>query len=218
VATTAPPSERVRVRRGPERAAYDRGTVEAILDAGFLCHLGIAVDGQPYVIPTLYGRDGDVVYLHGSAASRTVRAAGGGAPVCLTVTHVDGLVLARSAFHHSVNYRSVVVLGTATVVDDSEEKRHALEVLTDHVVPGRWVHVRGPSPKEDRATTVLRLTLDECSAKVRAAGVSDDPDDLALDVWAGVLPLRTVVGAPEPDPDLADGTPVPDHVSAWRPR
>ena len=216
--TTTPASERVRVRRVPERGAYDRATVDAILDAGFLCHLGFAVDGQPYVIPTLYGRDGDVVYVHGSSASRMLRQLAEGVPACLTVTHVDALVLARSAFHHSINYRSVVVLGTATLVDDPAEKLRALEVVTDQVVPGRWAEVRGPNAREDRATTVLRLPLDECSAKVRDAGVKDDAEDLDLDVWAGIVPLTTMPGAPVADPDLAPGTPVPSHVRDWLPR
>ncbi|MBW3657477.1 MAG: pyridoxamine 5'-phosphate oxidase family protein [Actinobacteria bacterium] len=212
--TTAPASDRVRVRRLPDRGAYDRAGVHAVLDAGFLCHLGFAVDGQPYVIPTLYGRDGDVVYVHGSAASRMLRQLAGGVAACLTVTHVDGLVLARSAFHHSINYRSAVVLGSATLVDDPDEKLRALEVVTDQVVPGRWAEVRGPSAKEDRATAVLRLPLDECSVKIRDAGVGDDVEDLELDVWAGVVPLATVPGAPVPDPGLRAGIPVPASVAA----
>lgn len=214
MATTAPASDRVRVRRVPARGAYDAATVHAILDAGYVCHLGFVVDGQPYVVPTLYGRDGDVVYVHGSAASRMLRQLAGGLPACLTVTHVDGLVLARSAFHHSLNYRSVVVLGTATLVDDPDEELRALEVVSEQVVPGRWAHVRAPNPTELRATSVLRLPLDECSAKIRDAGVGDEPEDLALDVWAGVVPLTVVAGSPVPDPHLRAGTPVPSSVSS----
>lgn len=217
MATTPPASDRVRVRRVPDRGAYDRATVDAILDAGAVCHLGFAVDGQPYVIPTLYGRDGDAVYVHGSAASRMLRHLAGGVAACLTVTHVDALILARSAFHHSMNYRSVVVLGTATLVDEPAEKLHALEVVSEQVVPGRWSAVRAPNDRELRATTVLRLPLDECSAKIRDAGVGDDEEDLGLDVWAGVVPLTVTAGAPVPDPDLRPGTPVPDHVSSLRP-
>lgn len=209
-----PASDRVRVRRAPDRGAYDRATVNAILDAGFLCHLGFVVDGQPYVIPTLYGRDDDVVYVHGSAASRMLRQLASGVPACLTVTHVDGVVLARSAFHHSINYRSAVVLGTAAFVEAPDEKLRALEVVTEQVVPGRWAEVRGPNAREDRATAVLRLPLDECSAKIRDAGVRDEVEDLELDVWAGIVPLRTVPCDPVADPDLRDGTPLAASVAA----
>jgi uncharacterized protein len=191
-----------RVRRAPERGSEDRDRVDAILDAGFVCHLGYLVGDRPVVVPTLYGRDGDHLVLHGSAASRAMRAGAAGLPVCLTVTLVDGLVLARSAFHHSANYRSVVVHGEARPVEDPDDKVAALRVLTEHVTPGRWAEVRWPTPAELRATTVLTLPLDAAVAKVRDGGVQDDPADLGLPVWAGVVPIDTVLGAPEPDAGL----------------
>ncbi len=205
-------STRTRVRRHPERGAYDRATVDAILDEALYCHLGFVVDGQPYVIPTLHARVGDTVYLHGSAASRLIRTLAGGVPACLTVTLVDGLVLARSAYNHSVNYRSAVVLGSARTVDDPDEKLRALEAFTEQLVPGRWADVRPPNEKELKATSVLALALDECSAKVRTGPPGDDEEDLALAVWAGVLPLRLQAVAPVPDSRLAAGTPVPAYA------
>lgn len=208
-----------RVRRHPERGSVDRTVVDAILDAGLIAHLGYVHDGRPVVIPTLYGRDGDHLVLHGSAASRAMRSGAAGLPVCATVTLVDGLVLARSAFHHSANYRSVVVHGEAVAVDDPDDKVAALRVLTEHVAPGRWAEVRWPTPKELRATTVLRLPLTAAVAKVRDAGVADDEGDLTLPVWAGVVPLGTAVGSPEPDaaldPTLLDLLP---QVATDRPR
>lgn len=197
--------------RHPERAAYDREVVHAILDEAYVCHLGFVRDGAPVVLPTLYGRSGDTLYLHGSTGSRPLRRAAtdAGLPVCVTVTHVDGLVLARSAFHHSVNYRSVVVHGVAHDVTDPEEKRHALDVLVDHVVPARSCHSRPASRKELAATAVLRVGLDEVSAKVRSGGVNDEPEDLSLPHWAGVLPLLKGYGTPVPDPRLAPGTELP---------
>lgn len=203
------------MRRVPARGHYDRAAIDAVLDAGFVCHLGFAVDAQPFVVPTIYGRDGDRLYVHGSAAARSLRHVGAGAPACVTVTHVDGLVLARSAFHHSVNYRSVMVLGSATPVSDPDEQRHALRVITEHAVPGRWPHVRQPSARELRATAVLALPIDESSAKIRDGGVNDDAADLDLPVWAGVLPLALVPGRPVPDDNLPAGTAVPHHVAAW---
>lgn len=205
---TGPASERSTVRRVPGRGRYEREAIHAVLDAGRVCHLGFTVDDQPFVIPIVYGRDGDTLYLHGSVASRALRAAGSGLPVCATVTLVDGLVLARSAFHHSLNYRSVVVLGTATVVPD-DRKADALRVITDHVVAGRWDECRPATAKELRATTVLALPLDEASAKIRAEGANDDEDDHGLPIWAGVVPLREVQGEPEPSPDVPPGTPLP---------
>lgn len=207
---------RLRLGRAADRGHHDRATIDAILDAGFVCHLGFVHDGHPTVVPTLYGRDGDTVYVHGSVASRAMRA--DALDVCLTVTHVDGLVLARSAFHHSLNYRSVMVLGTARRVVDREEVLRALEVVTEQAVPGRWAHTRGPSRREEAATAVLALPLDLASAKVRAAGVNDEPEDLDGPWWAGLVPLRTVAGAPEPVPDLPEGITVPDHVRDWTPR
>lgn len=213
---TPPVPARVRLGRAPERGHHDRETIDAVLDAGFVCHLGFVHDGHPTVVPTIYGRDGDTVYVHGSVAARAMQ--GDTLEVCLTVTHVDALVLARSAFHHSLNYRSVMVLGTARRVADRDEVLHALETVTDHLVPGRWAHVRGPSPKEEAATAVLALPLDLASAKVRAHGVRDDEEDLDGPWWAGLVPLATLAGNPIPDPDLPRAIPVPDHVSGWTPR
>jgi nitroimidazol reductase NimA-like FMN-containing flavoprotein (pyridoxamine 5'-phosphate oxidase superfamily) len=209
------PTERTQVKRLPKRGKYDRETVYAILDAGFVCHVGFSVDGQPYVIPTNYGRAGDTLYLHGSAASRMLRTLSGGVPVCVTVTHVDGLVLARSAFHHSVNYRSVVILGTARLVEDPAEKMAALRIFTEHVLKGRWDDVRQPTEQELKATMVLALPLEEVSAKVRTGGPVDDEADYALPVWAGVLPLETVAQPPQPDARLKSDTPLPAYLKNY---
>jgi nitroimidazol reductase NimA-like FMN-containing flavoprotein (pyridoxamine 5'-phosphate oxidase superfamily) len=209
------PSERARVRRAPARADYDRATIDAILDEALVAHLGFAMDGQPYVIPTLHARVGDEVYVHGSAASRMVTMLGAGLPACLTVTLVDGLVLARSAFNHSMNYRSVVVLGQARFVEGPEERARALEAFTERLIPGRWAECRPPTRQELKGTRVLALTLDEASAKVRTGGPVDDADDYASDAWAGVVPLRVTPGAIEPDARLRDGIPVPPSVEAW---
>ncbi|MFP4512539.1 MAG: pyridoxamine 5'-phosphate oxidase family protein [Acidimicrobiales bacterium] len=208
-----PPSELSRVRRNPSRAAYDIESVNAVLDAGALGHVGIVADGRPVVIPMLYGRDGDALYLHGSVASRLLRHLGGGAPVCVEVTHVDALVLARSAFHHSMNYRSAVVFGTSVKVD-GDEAEHGLRVITEHLVPGRWDEVRPPNEVEMRQTAVLRLDIAEASAKARTHGVVDDDEDLELPVWAGLVPVLAGFGAPVPDPDLAPDVGVPASVSA----
>jgi nitroimidazol reductase NimA-like FMN-containing flavoprotein (pyridoxamine 5'-phosphate oxidase superfamily) len=211
------PSPRTRVRRLPARADYDRATIDAILDEALICHLGIAVDGQPYVIPTLQARDGDTVYLHGSAASRTLRALAAGTPACLTATLVDGLVLARSAFHHSMNYRSVVVLGEARLVTGTDELLRALRLFTEKLAPGRWGEVRKPSRQELTGTKVLAMTLDEASAKVRSGPPSDDEEDYALDVWAGVIPMSLQSGEPVADPRLASGIAPSRVVTAWNP-
>lgn len=212
---TSAPSERARVRRVPARADYDRATIDAILDEALVAHLGFAVDGQPYVIPTLHARRADEVYVHGSAASRMVTTLGAGVPVCLTVTLIDGLVLARSAFHHSMNYRSVVVLGRARMVEGPEEREAALEVFTERLVPGRWGEVRPPSRQELKGTRVLALSLDEASAKVRTGGPVDDKEDYASDAWAGTVPLRLQPGAIEPDPLLRGDVPLSPSVAAW---
>jgi uncharacterized protein len=209
------PTERTQVKRLPKRGKYDRETVHAILDAGFVCHVGFSVDGQPYVIPTNYGRSGEIVYLHGSAASRMLRTLSEGVPVSVTVTHVDGVVLARSAFHHSVNYRSVVILGTARLVEDPAEKMVALRVFTEHVMKGRWDDVRQPTEQELKATTVLALPLEEVSAKVRAGGPIDDEADYTLPVWAGVLPLETSVKEPVPDPQRKSDQPIPPYLKNY---
>ncbi|MBL1100712.1 pyridoxamine 5'-phosphate oxidase family protein [Streptomyces coffeae] len=207
--------------RARERASYDREVVHAILDEGYLCHLGFIRDGAPVVLPTLYGRVGESLYVHGSTGSRPLRTAaaerpGGEEPgleVCLTVTHVDGLVLARSAFHHSVNYRSVVVHGTARPVLDPVERAAALDALVDHVLPGRAADSRRANAKELAATAVLRLDLAEVSAKIRSGGPNDDPEDMALPYWSGVLPVARTYGAPVPADDLAPGTPVPGYLT-----
>jgi nitroimidazol reductase NimA-like FMN-containing flavoprotein (pyridoxamine 5'-phosphate oxidase superfamily) len=206
---------RTALRRLPKRGSYDRETVYAILDEGVLCHLGFAVDGQPYVIPTSYARIGDELFLHGSSASRALRAVGGGIPACVTVTLVDGVVLARSAFHHSFNYRSVVMLGELRVVDDPDEKADALRAFVDHVVPGRSDAIRGPTAQELKATAVVRLPLEEASAKVRTGPPVDDDEDYALATWAGVLPLRTVAEAALPDDRLVPGVEPPAVPPRW---
>ena len=192
-----PPTARTTVRRRPERAHYDRASVEAILDEGLVAHVGLAVDGQPFVIPMVYARVGRDLYLHGSAASRLLRALSGEAAVCVTVTLLDGIVLARSAFHHSMNYRSVVVVGRAEPVPDGPERDRALAAIVDHAVPGRSAEVRPPDRKELAATLVIRVPLAEVSAKIRTGPPVDDERDLDLPVWAGVLPLRLVVGEPQ---------------------
>jgi nitroimidazol reductase NimA-like FMN-containing flavoprotein (pyridoxamine 5'-phosphate oxidase superfamily) len=207
--------QHTRLRRKPDRAAYDRPTIDAILDEGLVCHLGFVHEDRPFVIPTLYARAGDVVYVHGSAASRMLRALAGGILACLTVTLVDGLVLARSAFHHSVNYRSVVIQGTALPVTEPAEKERALEAFTEHVVRGRWANVRQPAARELRATAVLRLPIDEASAKARTGPPLDDEPDYELDVWAGVLPLRVEASAPEPDPRLRPGVQPPGYLTRY---
>ncbi|MGB8322679.1 MAG: pyridoxamine 5'-phosphate oxidase family protein [Candidatus Acidiferrum sp.] len=209
------PTERTQVKRLPKRGKYDEETVFQILDAGFVCHAGFSVDGQPYVIPTNYGRSDKTLYLHGSAASRMLRTLSEGIPICVTVTHVDGLVLARSAFHHSVNYRSVVILGTAQLVTDPAEKMEALRIFTDHVMKGRWDDVRQPTEQELKATTVLALPLEEVSAKVRAGGPVDDENDYNLLTWAGVLPLETTVKSPVPDARLPKNVPIPAYLKKY---
>ena len=190
------PTPRTRVVREPDRGIYDRDTLNHILDEAFLCHIGFVADGQPYVIPTSYGRDGDVLYVHGSAASRMLRNLSQGIPVCITVTLLDGLVLARSVFNHSMNYRSVVILGTATLVDDPDEKLKALRALSEHILPQRWDDVRQPNEKELKATSVLRVPIQEFSAKVRTGPPIDDEPDYAFPTWAGVIPLEMQSGTP----------------------
>jgi nitroimidazol reductase NimA-like FMN-containing flavoprotein (pyridoxamine 5'-phosphate oxidase superfamily) len=212
---TAAPSTRTRVRRVPNRADYTRETIDAILDEALVAHLGFSVDGQPYVIPTLHARVGDIVYVHGSSASRMIRSLTGGLPACLTVTLVDGLVLARSAFHHSMNYRSVVVLGEARPVEGVDERLAALEAFTERLVPGRWDEVRPPTAQELKGTRVLALDLDEASAKVRTGPPVDDDEDYALDVWAGVVPLTLQPGPLAPDPLLRDGIEPSEAVRSW---
>lgn len=211
------PTDRTRVRRVPQRGAYERDTIEAILDETLISHVGFVHEGQPVVIPTLHARLQDRLYLHGSAASRMLRTLEKGVPVCATATLVDGLVLARSAFHHSVNYRSVVVFGQATLVEPEQERLRALELFTEKLVPGRWADVRAPTRKEMKGTKVLSLPLDEASAKVRTGPPIDDDEDYELPVWAGVLPLTTQVASPQPDPRLDPTIETPGYVAAWRP-
>jgi uncharacterized protein len=215
MSTSSAPTPRTRVVREPQRAVYDRNLVNRILDEGFICHVGFAVDGQPFVIPTSYGRHEDVLYIHGSAASRMLRNVSGGIPMCVTVTLIDGLVLARSIFNHSMNYRSVVVLGRGTAIDDREEKVTALRLLSEHIVPGRWSEVRQPNEKELKATTILRVPIQEFSAKVREGPVIDDEEDYAFPVWAGVLPLNLVTGDPINDSRLAEKVAVPDYIKNY---
>jgi len=199
----------------PARGVYERGAIEAILDEALVAHVGLVEDGQPYVIPTLHARVGEVLYFHGSAASRTIRALAGGAPACLTVTLLDGLVLARSAVHHSVNYRSVVVLGVASPVQGQAERAEALRAFTERLVPGRWGEVRAPTDRELKGVSVLAMHLREASAKVRSGPPLDDADDYALPVWAGVVPLRTIAGEPVADPRLAPGVEPSGAVTGW---
>jgi nitroimidazol reductase NimA-like FMN-containing flavoprotein (pyridoxamine 5'-phosphate oxidase superfamily) len=214
--TPLSPTDRSTIRRGAVRARTDRAELHAVLDAGLIGHLGMALPSGPVVLPTGYGRDGETLYLHGSSGAATLRAAAAGIPVCFTVTHVDGIVYSRSAFHHSMNYRSAVVQGTARVVTDPDERGHGLAVLTDHLAPGSWDNSRQPDRKELAATVVLALDLTEASVKVRTGPPGEDERDLAEPQadWAGVLPLRQVWGEPEPCPLLPAGTPVPERVSS----
>jgi hypothetical protein len=207
-----PLTERTTLKRLPLRGAYDREIVYAILDEGFICHVGFVADGKPVVIPTGYARVDDRLLIHGSVASRMLRTLKTGIDVCVTVTLLDGLVLARSAFNHSMNYRSVVVFGKATAIDVEEEKLAALRALSEHMIPGRWDEVRQPAHIELKATTVLSLPLEEVSAKVRTGPPHDDDEDYALDVWAGILPLKLVAGEPISDPALRNGIEPPAHL------
>jgi nitroimidazol reductase NimA-like FMN-containing flavoprotein (pyridoxamine 5'-phosphate oxidase superfamily) len=206
-------THRTKVRRNPSRGAYDRETIDAILDEAIIAHVAWVHDGRPAVIPTLIARDGDDVLIHGSSASRTVRGLQRGLEACVEVTLIDGLVLARSAFHHSINYRSVILYGTLTTAPDKER---SLEIFTNKLIPGRWEHVRWPTAQELKGTAALALRIDEGSAKVRSGPPVDDDEDYALDAWAGVVPIHTTYGLPEPDPRLRPGTPTPEHVSALR--
>jgi uncharacterized protein len=206
------PTTRTTLKRLVERGEYDRGIVYRILDEAFVCHVGFIIDAQPYVIPTGYGRIGDRLYIHGSAASRMLRSISGGIPICVTVTLVDGLVLARSAFHHSINYRSVIIFGTATLVSDLREKMAALETFTEHIIPGRWSEVRKPNEQELKATTVLVLALEEVSAKIRSGPPKDDLADQDIPVWAGELPLRVEAQVPVNDPNLKPGITPPSYA------
>ena len=211
-------TERSQLRRLPNRGSHEEEVIHRILDEGFLAHVGFQVGTQPFVIPTLYGRDGDTLYLHGSAASRMLRELDTGLPACVTVTLVDGLVLARSAFHHSMNYRSVVAFGTARKIQDPAEKTRALLVISEHLLKGRWKDVRGPSEQELKATAVLRFAIDEASAKVRQGPPLDDEEDYSLPVWAGVLPLKLTAQEPVPDSRMVEGVAEPEYVKNRRNR
>ena len=209
-------SERTRIVREPQRAVYDREAIYKILDEGFVCHVGFTADGQTYVIPTMYARVGEAIYFHGSAASRMLRGVASGLTVCVTVTLADGLVLARSVFNHSMNYRSVVALGNALIVEEPGEKLEALRAFTEKILPGRWNDARQPNEKELKATSILRLPLDEVSAKVREGGVEDDAEDYALKVWAGIVPLRMVADAPVRDERCDAGIATPSYAEDFR--
>ena len=209
-----PPSERTTIHRLPERGRYDDDTIHAILDEAMICHVGFATDDGPVVIPTIHARIGSTLYLHGSHAAGIMRTTIG-EPVCIEATIVDGIVAARSLFNHSLNYRSVVAFGTARLVDDPEEREAAFEAITEHMLPGRWDEARHPSDKEDRSTRVVAVDIEEASAKVRTGPPGDSAEDVATDVWAGVIPIATIAEAPEPAPDLRDGIDVPPSISSY---
>jgi uncharacterized protein len=209
------PPRRTQIRRLPQRGVYDRAAIDAILDEGLICHVGFIANGQPFVIPTIHVRIGDRVYLHGSPASRMLQTLQHGGEACITVTLVDGLVLARSAFHHSMNYRSVVLFGRGSEVGDESQKLEVLRRLSEHLIRGRWSEVRGPSADELRRTLVVSLPIDEASAKVRSGPPLDDEEDYALSVWAGVLPLRLAASAPIDDPRLAEGVAAPPYATDY---
>jgi nitroimidazol reductase NimA-like FMN-containing flavoprotein (pyridoxamine 5'-phosphate oxidase superfamily) len=213
---TFPQTDRTKLKRLPKRGHFDRETVYGILDEGFICHVGFAVDGQPFVIPTGYARVDDKLYIHGSQASRMLRSLAGGLDACVTVTIVDGLVLARSAFHHSMNYRSVLVLGRAVLVDDPKEKYDALVALSEHIVRGRWADEREPNEQEMIQTTVLCLPMEEASAKIRTGPPLDDEEDYSLPMWAGVIPLKLIAEQPINDPRLSAEIPVPDYAAHYK--
>ncbi|HEY4163136.1 MAG TPA: pyridoxamine 5'-phosphate oxidase family protein [Dongiaceae bacterium] len=213
--TAFQPTNRSRVKRLHERGHYDFETVHAVLDAGMLAHIAYVIDGQPYVTPTSYWRDGNRLYWHGSSASRMLRFQAPGVPVCITVTHLDGLVLARSGFHHSINYRSVMAFGNAQIVDDPKEKIDQLNRFVDRLFPGRNETLRGIDPQEAKATTVLWMEIDEASAKIRTGPPKDDEPDYALDCWAGIIPIAQVIGAAIPDPKLKEGIGWPEHLSRF---
>ena len=210
-----PHTPRTTLKRLPKRGSHEREVIDRILDEGFICHVGFVVDGQPFVIPTGYARVDDRLIIHGSQASRMLRALGQGIDVCVTVTLIDGLVLARSAFHHSMNYRSVIVFGRARVIDDRAEKLQALFALSEHMIPGRWKDVREPSEEELQQTTVLSLPIEEGSAKIRTGPPLDNEEDYALPVWAGVIPLKVVAETPISDPRLPAKTPIPDYAARY---
>jgi nitroimidazol reductase NimA-like FMN-containing flavoprotein (pyridoxamine 5'-phosphate oxidase superfamily) len=207
---------KTKLKRLPKRGNFDRETIYKILDEAFICHIGFTVEGQTFVIPTAYGRKGDTLYVHGSAASRMMREMSKGIDVCITVTLVDGLVLARSAFHHSINYRSVVIFGKAEIVENEAEKNDALFAFTEHLIPNRWAEIREPNSKELKGTTVLKLEITEASAKIRMGNPIDDDEDMNLDVWAGVIPLQIVAGEPIDDDLLKEKMLVPEYLKDYK--
>lgn len=209
-------TERSKIKRLPKRANYERETINKILDEAFVCHVGFTIDDKPFVIPTGYARSGDDLLIHGSSASRMLRAMAWEIDVCVTVTLIDGLVLARSAFHHSMNYRSVVIFGKAKIVKDEQEKYEALRLFTEHVVPNRWAEIRPPNELELKATTVLSLPIEEASAKIRTGNPVDDEDDYEMDVWAGVIPLSVNFGKPFDDGKIKEGVEIPDHATNYK--
>ena len=211
-----PRTPRTTLKRLPKRGSHERETINQILDEGFICHVGFVIEGQPFVIPTGYARIGDRLIIHGSQASRMLRALKTGIDACINVTLIDALVLARSAFHHSMNYRSVVILGRATLIDEREEKLEALFALSEHMIPGRWQEVRKPSEAELQQTTVLSMPIEEASAKIRTGPPLDDEEDYAMEVWAGVLPMRTIAENPLPDPRLGKTVEIPDYVFNYK--
>ena len=208
-----PPTSRTRVVREANRAVYHRETIYQILDEAFVCHVGFSADGQPFVIPTMFARVGDAIFFHGSAASRMLRGLGDGLPVCITVTLIDGLVLARSVFNHSMNYRSVVALGLTTLIQEPSEKLQALRAFTEKLLPGRWHDARQPNEQELKATSILKLPLTEVSAKVRTGAVEDDAEDYALNVWAGIIPMHLTVDAPQRDDRCDPAIPTPAYAA-----
>lgn len=208
-------TDRTTLKRLPKRGAHDFEAVARILDEGLSCHIAFVAEGQPYAVPTAYGRDGRTIYIHGSAASRMLRTLANGVPMCLTVALLDGLIFARSAFHNSVNYRSAMVLGVAQLVE-GDERVHGLRTIVEHTMPGRWADTRPPNERELKQTSVLRLPIDEASAKLRPGGPADEPEDLELPYWAGQLPLPVVPATPIPDDHVPAGVPVPDYIAAYR--
>jgi len=209
-------TEKIKIKRLPKRGAYDLETIAKILDDSFVCHIGFVIDDQPFVIPTCYGRKEDKIFFHGSVGSRMLIHIKKGSGICLTVTNVDGIVLARSAFHHSINYRSVVIIGKTEEITDPAEKTNALKVITEHIIPGRWSDVRKPNEKELKQTSVFSMKIDEASAKVRVGGPVDEEDDMNLNVWAGVLPLKIIPGNPVRDSVLKENIYLPDYIKNYK--